>query len=908
MAASAPRFTKPPAIRQSPDDPTRLYFECQVQGTPKPDVTWFQNDNKISATSTKHKQTFNVATGNNYDVQLEITDLGPNDAGTYKIVVKNKAGEVTANVSLNFSNEEESTSTPAENSTEGTAPTFIQKPIIKQENDGKRLKFECKIAADPKPDLFWSRDDISLQDSGRYLIYCDPLPNNTYVACLEIDDVNATDAGKYKISAKNKLGESNAHIQLNLDNQDQGSSSSVGRPAFSVAPQVRMFEESILLEGLCTADPVPSFTWTLDGKAISAGARYRQGILSEGNTHRIFLEILQLTKKDSGTYKLTAKNAKGDGSATIQLNIEGIDFKIPEGLPPSFLNKPTIKQEAKTAMIQFDIGADPSPSLHWLKDGKELLNVDKIISRMTRAGGNKYNISLDIKNLATSDSGVYKCTLSNELGTAVANIVIKVAGDQATLEQQDKIAPAFEKPKITKDTKQKSIKIECRCQGKQEPKITWKKDKTEIKDTANKYKITKTKEANDTYIFILEILNVTSTDTAIYKILAKNDAGDSQALINLTVEADAEQPKDEEQPKPKPKEVNGNKMTAPVFTDKPKEVTATDGDKVQIQCKVTGSPKPEITWFLNKKEVKPSAEYVQEYDGTTAKLTIPDGYVDDSGDWMCEAWNETGEATQTVRVTIKEKRGKAKRIRKAPPKTAPKKDEEPSKKDQRKQALEQQKTVPAIETPKSVETASTKETTSTKETPPTIEIPSIANAEEDDRRVPLIQTNESIYEEQGPRRPKPTDNKPVDKPKRVSQSKLDVISETSSSSKPRERKKRSPLETHTESLAPIFIEKPENITVKKGEPTFVEVVVDGNPFPKVTWYKEKLEIVQGVKFKTEVDSTTGIATLFIAKCRDNDESLYGVTIHNEHGEAHAEFNLYVSAPQIRTDQPEEVIY
>jgi len=107
MAASAPRFSKPPTIRQSPDDSTRLYLECQVQGTPKPDVTWFQNDNKLSATSTKHKQTIKVETGNNYDVTLEITDLGPNDAGTYKIVVKNKTGEVTANVNLNFSNEDE---------------------------------------------------------------------------------------------------------------------------------------------------------------------------------------------------------------------------------------------------------------------------------------------------------------------------------------------------------------------------------------------------------------------------------------------------------------------------------------------------------------------------------------------------------------------------------------------------------------------------------------------------------------------------------------------------------------------------------------------------------------------------------------------------------------------------------
>jgi hypothetical protein len=44
---------------------------------------------------------------------------------------------------------------------------------------------------------------------------------------------------------------------------------------------------------------------------------------------------------------------------------------------------------------------------------------------------------------------------------------------------------------------------------------------------------------------------------------------------------------------------------------------------------------------------------VQEYDGTAAKLTFPDGYVEDTGDWMCEAWNEAGEATQTTRVTIK---------------------------------------------------------------------------------------------------------------------------------------------------------------------------------------------------------------------------------------------------------------
>ena len=52
---------------------------------------------------------------------------------------------------------------------------------------------------------------------GRYLVYCDKLPDNVYFACLEIDEVSTDDAGKYKVQAKNNLGESNATITLNFD-------------------------------------------------------------------------------------------------------------------------------------------------------------------------------------------------------------------------------------------------------------------------------------------------------------------------------------------------------------------------------------------------------------------------------------------------------------------------------------------------------------------------------------------------------------------------------------------------------------------------------------------------------------------------------------------------------------------
>lgn len=42
---------------------------------------------------------------------------------------------------------------------------------------------------------------------------------HSYFATLEIRDVTVEDAGKYKVMAKNELGESNATISLNFDSE-----------------------------------------------------------------------------------------------------------------------------------------------------------------------------------------------------------------------------------------------------------------------------------------------------------------------------------------------------------------------------------------------------------------------------------------------------------------------------------------------------------------------------------------------------------------------------------------------------------------------------------------------------------------------------------------------------------------
>lgn len=53
---------------------------------------------------------------------------------------------------------------------DGIAPTFSKKPAIRQEEDGKRLLFECRIQADPRPTVAWSHNGVAVQNSSRHKV------------------------------------------------------------------------------------------------------------------------------------------------------------------------------------------------------------------------------------------------------------------------------------------------------------------------------------------------------------------------------------------------------------------------------------------------------------------------------------------------------------------------------------------------------------------------------------------------------------------------------------------------------------------------------------------------------------------------------------------------------------------
>ena len=64
--------------------------------------------------------------------------------------------------------------------------------------------------------MVWFREDVTIVEDNRTRISVNEDGRNQYSVILELNDVVETDAGLYKVKAKNKYGEVSASINLNF--------------------------------------------------------------------------------------------------------------------------------------------------------------------------------------------------------------------------------------------------------------------------------------------------------------------------------------------------------------------------------------------------------------------------------------------------------------------------------------------------------------------------------------------------------------------------------------------------------------------------------------------------------------------------------------------------------------------
>ncbi|KAI3374875.1 hypothetical protein L3Q82_021410 [Scortum barcoo] len=90
----------------------------------------------------------------------------------------------------------------------------------------------------------------------------------------------------------------------------------------------------------------------------------------------------------------------------------------------------------------------------------------------------------------------------------------------------------------------------------------------------------------------------------------------------------------------------------PRFLTRPKAFSVCVGKDATLSCTIVGSPTPLITWEKDKLRLTSGGRFKTVEDGDVYRLTIYDLTLEDSGQYMCRAKNNVGEAYAAVTLKV----------------------------------------------------------------------------------------------------------------------------------------------------------------------------------------------------------------------------------------------------------------
>ncbi|XP_054858850.1 immunoglobulin superfamily DCC subclass member 4 isoform X2 [Eublepharis macularius] len=265
-----------------------------------------------------------------------------------------------------------------------------------EENGAAR--FECRIEGLPTPVITWQKDHVPVSLDPRFIV----LPNGV----LQIVEVQESDAGAYRCVASNWAGRrysSDAVLSTLKGNQPPAK----GDVAIAVAPvnTTVTVGESAVLECMASADPTPFVSWIReDGNPVSTD------VIVLGRTN---LLIPHAQPHHSGVYVCRANKPQTREFVTAAAELRVL-------APPSISQAPeTISRtRASTARFVCKAEGEPTPSIHWMKNGEPLLSNGRVKAQSSG--------TLVINQIGLDDSGYYQCVAKNHLGTACATARLMV--------------------------------------------------------------------------------------------------------------------------------------------------------------------------------------------------------------------------------------------------------------------------------------------------------------------------------------------------------------------------------------------------------------------------------------------------------------------------------------------------
>ncbi|KAM9596125.1 neurofascin isoform 12-T21 [Morphnus guianensis] len=369
--------------------------------------------------------------------------------------------------------------------------------------------------------------------------------------------------------------------------------------------------DNIFIECEAKGNPVPTFSWTRNGKFFNVAKDPKVSMRRRSGTLVIDFHSGGRPEDYEGEYQCFARNDYGTAlSSKIHLQV----------------SKSPLWPKEKVDVIEVDEGAPlslqcnpppglPSPVIFWMSSSMEPIHQDKRVSQ--GQNGDLYFSNVMLQDAQTD----YSCNARFHFTHTIQQknpYTLKVKTTRGITET----TPSFMYPYGTSSSQMVlrgvDLLLECIASGVPAPDIMWYKKGGEL--PAGKTKLENFNKA-------LRISNVSEEDSGEYFCLASNKMGSIRHTISVRVKA------------------------APYWLDEPQNLILAPGEDGRLVCRANGNPKPAIQWLVNGEPIEASPPNPsREVAGDT--IVFRDTQIGSSAVYQCNASNEHGYLLANAFVSV----------------------------------------------------------------------------------------------------------------------------------------------------------------------------------------------------------------------------------------------------------------
>ncbi|XP_073507607.1 myosin-binding protein C, slow-type isoform X31 [Phyllobates terribilis] len=579
---------------------TKLRLEVPVTGEPAPKIIWSRGDKWITDLSGRIRAESYPDHG-----LLVIDSAEKDDTGTYRIMVKNEAGEAVAHIKIKVVDIPDAPLAP--DVTEVGEDWCIMKwepPIY----DGGCPILGYFIERKKKQSSRWMRLNFELCKETNF----EPKKMIEGVAYeVRVFAVNSIGISKPSMPSKPfvPLAVTSAPTMLTLDGVTDNTVTMKWRPPDHIgAAGLDGYVIEYCFEG--------AEEWITANSELTDKTRFTITGLPTGS--KIFVRVKAVNAAGQSDHKLHPN------PILVKEVIVPPKIRLPRHLKQTYIRK---VGEAVNLVIPFQ--GKPRPKVSWKKNGS---HVDKtqisirnsecdtilFIRKAERSHSGKYDLKVKVENL--QDKASIYIQIVERPGPPESVVIEEVWGDNVALE--------------------------------------WKPPTDNGNAAITGYTIQKADKKTMEWFTVLEHYHRTSATISelvigneyYFRVFSENMCGLSEMATKTPNSALIEK---EGKPYKRPEYTDFDFTEAPQFTHPLINTVAIAGYNATLNCSVRGNPKPKITWMKNKVVIMNDPRYRMFSNQSVCTLEIRKPSPYDGGTYSCKAVNDLGEAEVDCKLEVK---------------------------------------------------------------------------------------------------------------------------------------------------------------------------------------------------------------------------------------------------------------